>query len=167
MNNKKLKSPGIRLSFVLLALFNTGNVLSHGDSNKKTVAYFDEVPSFESTTKMPDIIDKNYLFTIEQSMKSIITLLNENKTSIINHDVSIMMKLHDANLKIENSLERLNYSIDKSNDPKKTSITDFLQDLSLSFTQYRILISQSNIEKSKTEITHANNKLLSLYKHLE
>lgn len=167
MNNKKLKSPGIRLSFVLLALFNTGNVLSHGDSNKKTVAYFDEVPSFESTTKMPDIIDKNYLFTIEQGMKSIITLLNENKTSIINHDVSIMMKLHDANLKIENSLERLNYSIDKSNDPKKTSITDFLQDLSLSFTQYRILISQSNIEKSKTEITHANNKLLSLYKHLE
>jgi len=167
MNKKKLKTLKIRLAFILLALLNTGNVLSHGDSNKKTVAYFDEVPSFELTTKVPDIIDKNYLFTIEQSMKSIITLLNENKTSIINHDVSIMMKLHDANLKIENSFERLNHSIGKSNNPKKTSITGFLQDLSLSFTQYRILFSQNNIEKSKIEIAHAKDKLLLLYKHLE
>jgi len=167
MKNKKLTTPGIRLSFVFLALFYTNNAFSHGESNKKIPAYFDEAASFEPTGRTPDIINKDYLFTIEQGIKSIITLLNENKTSIINHDVSIMMKLHDANLKIENSLERLNHAVNKSNNPKKLSIMDFLQDLSLSFTQYRILISQSNIEKSKTEIVHVNDKLVLLYKHLK
>ena len=168
MNNNELKSFTAYFFLITLAL-NTSNAFSHGESNKKSLSYFNkEFPYKLITTPIhkPNLTNQVNLSTIKESINSIITLLDENKINIINQDVSIMMKLHDANLKFEDSLEQLNQYVDKSNDQKKINIMNFLHDLSLSFTQYRILISQNNIEKSKIEISHTNDKLPLLSKHL-